>query len=631
MSLRARILALFLGLGVVPILLLGIVGYARSTRAVRGLLEAQTSAIARQSASDLTDRFELRLSELLLLAENTETQRLYQAHSGGPLLPLEPALRQARDYLLDAWAQFGPSYRRIELQDLKGQRVFSLGDGVFGTSPGVSQGLGNLDVSPAGRLRVPVSNLENGERIGTLLAEVHLRVVLPDEILGGAFGRSGYTVVVDREGDEILRHPRRQFVQQPLSALMGAGAWDVDPGTLRSDHGSFSFREGDSTRIASFVSLQEPPWTVISTTTLEEFASPFRSARQGDLLIVLLLATVVGSAFLVTLRRTTASLEALTEASERVGRGDLDPPLPPPGPDEVGKLSEAFGLMVGQVRQMLKRVEETREMAVMGELASNVSHQIRNPLTSIKLNLQGLEEEAETEGMSESSIRSLGICLREVAHLEAAVRKILDLARTHPPERIETSVHEVIRGAVELLEKQLAAQDVIVGLRLDAPMDRVLADPEELKGVFLNLLVNAEEAMPEGGMIHVTTQNPSGAEWEGIIRIRVRDEGPGVPEALGEQIFRPFVTTKRDGTGFGLAVARLAVQEHQGRIHLEPSGGSDSRKKSGLARGPAAHRKGATFVVELPLHRAAPDSEGLPPMHAFPLPTRAHIGREGSP
>lgn len=631
MSLRARILALFLGLGVVPILLLGIVGYARSMRAVRGLLEAQTSAIAQQTASDLTDRLELRLSELLLLAENAETQRLYQARSGRTTLPPDSALHQAEDYLSGAWAQFGGSYRRIELQALDGQRILYLGEDAGHSATGISAGLEAPGVSPTARLSVPVQNLENGERIGTLVAEVHLRVVLPGESLQGAFGRSGYTVVMDREEREILHHPSRRFVHQPLSALLGAGAWDLNPGILTADRGSFSFQEGDSTRIASFVSLQDPPWTVISTATLEEFAPPFRGARKGDLLIVLLLASVVGGAFLVTIRRTTASLEALTEASERMGKGDLDPPLPPPGPDEVGRLSAAFGLMVGQVRQMLKRVEETREMAVMGELASNVSHEIRNPLTSIKLNLQGLEEEAEAEGMSETSARSLGICLREVAHLEAAVRKILDLARTHPPERIETSVHGVIRDAVELLETQLAARDVVVGLTLDAPTDRVLADPEELKGVFINLLVNAEEAMPGGGMIHVTTENPSGADSEGIIRVRVRDEGPGVPDTLGEQIFRPFVTTKRDGTGFGLAVARLAVQEHQGRIHLEPSGDSESRKKSGLAGGPAAHRKGATFVVELPLHGAAPESESQTLMHESPLPTGAHTAKEGSP
>jgi signal transduction histidine kinase len=609
MSLRARILALFLGLGVVPILLLGIIGYARSMRAVRGLLEAQTSTIARQTASDLKDRYELRLSELLLLTENAETQRLFQAHAGRDSLFLDSALQQAQTYLSDAWDRFGASYRGIELRDLEGQTILALG-GASGSPLGSGMGAESGDLSPTVRLSVPVADLESGKKTGTLEAAVHLRLVLPGEILETAFGRSGYTVVLDRGEGEILHHPSRRFVHQPLSALLGPGSWGVDARTLSADNAGFGFEESDSSRVASFVSLQEPPWTVISTAALEEFASPFRGSRNGDLLFVLLIAALVGVAFLVTLRRTTASLESLTVASERVGKGDLDPPLPPAGPDEVGRLSAAFGLMVGQVRQMLRRVEETRQMAIMGEFASSVSHQIRNPLTSIKLNLQGLEEEAETEGMSDMSIRSLRICLKEVAHLEGAVRKILNLARTHPPERVVTPLHEVLSESVELLESQLAARGVQVEMGLSASNDRVLADPEELKSVFVNLLVNAEEAMPEGGSVHITTENPPEAESEPTIQVRVRDEGPGVPEHIREQIFRPFVTTKKDGTGFGLAVARLAVQEHQGQIRLKSVGGLELDEEGGRGGSGSAPEKGATFVVELPLYGASGETKG---------------------
>jgi signal transduction histidine kinase len=342
---------------------------------------------------------------------------------------------------------------------------------------------------------------------------------------------------------------------------------------------------------------------------MEEFVPAFRSARQGDLIVALLLVALVSGVFLVTTRRTTASLRALTHASERVGKGDLDPPLPSPGPDEVGTLSAAFGLMIGQVRTMVRRVEETRQLAVMGELASNVSHQIRNPLTSIKLNLQGLAEEAEAEGMSETSTRSLEICLREVAHLEEAVRKMRELARTHPPQRLETSLHGVVGEAVELLRSQMDARGVTVVLGLEAAEDRVLADPEELKSVFVHLLVNAEEAMEEAGKIHVSTENPTGSEEGNTIQVRVRDEGPGVPKEVREQIFRPFVTTKKDGTGFGLAVARLTIQEHGGRILLESfgerPGGAEGARVETMAhvRGgrTAPGRQGATFLVELPL------------------------------
>jgi two-component system sensor histidine kinase AtoS len=242
----------------------------------------------------------------------------------------------------------------------------------------------------------------------------------------------------------------------------------------------------------------------------------------------------------------------------------------------------------------------------VGELASNVSHQIRNPLTSIKLNLQGLEEEAEAEGMSETSRRSLRICLREVAHLEEAVRKILGLARTHPPAGVETSLHEVISETVELLQRQFEANNVRIELSLEATEDRVVGDPEDLKNVFMNLLVNAEEAMAEGGAIRIVTEAPPGEESRPTIRVHIQDDGPGVPEEVRDQIFRPFVTTKPGGTGFGLAIARQAVQEHRGTLHLAPPSPqrvAPTPGRTGMVGPPEA--SGAVFIVELPLAPSA--------------------------
>ncbi len=592
MSLRARILILFLGLGVVPILLLGVIGYARSMRAVHGLLEAQTRALAAEAATEIRNRYELRLSELLLIAENAETQYLFRAHSGQQADSSDTALQRATTYLSEAWDRFGGSYRDIHLRDNAGQNLLSLG-AIGGESAwGGGVATPSVGISPTANFYVPVPDHGTGEKMGTVEAEVRLQIALPAEFLENVFGPSGYTVVVDRRGGQILHHPSRTHINQPASSLLGSESWNLDPEVLEAPNGNFSYREEDLGRVASFVSLEAPPWTVVSTASLDEFAAPFRGAQRGFLILVLLLATVVGGAFLVSTRRATASLEALTLASERMGKGDLDPPLPPPGPDEVGRLSAAFRLMVGEVRRMLRRVEETRQMAIMGEFASSISHEIRNPLTSIKLNLQGLEEEARQEGLSEPSIRALGICLREVAHLEEAVRKILDLARTHPPLRVETSLHDTLSEAVELLEIQLESRGVEIRMSLDAEEDLILADPEELKSVFVNLFVNAEEAMPDGGHVFINTENPRGLGSTDTILVDVTDEGIGVPEEARDQIFRPFVTTKADGTGFGLAIARLAVQDHEGRIWL-----GSSPKGAGL------ERPGATFHVELPLHR----------------------------
>lgn len=594
MSLRARILTLFFGLGVVPILLLGAIGYLRSMRAVRGLLEAQTSALAYRAANELGDRYELRLSELLLLAENVETQRLYRAYSGQSEEPLDDVRQAAGLYLDQAWDHLGASYNRVEFQDSGGRTLHTLGD-VRGEGEVPGLAYGGMEGSDAALLTIPVSELDGGEALGSLVATVRLRSILPFDALAVTFGRSGYSVVLDRAEGQILHHPSRRYVNQPASELIGSGWWQVDPESLGAESGSFTYREADSTRVASFVSLQDPPWTVVSTAALDEFASPFSDASRGDLLLVLLVAALVGSVFLFMARRATRSLEALTVAAERVGKGDLAPVLPPPGKDEVGRLSAAFDLMVDEVRGMLHRVEETREMAVMGEFASSISHEIRNPLTSIKLNLQSLDREAEQEGISSESVHSLQICLREVARLDQAVHRILDMARTHPPTRVASSLHEILHESVDLLRPQFDAQGVEVSLRLEASKDTVLADPEDLKSVFVNLLVNAGEAMPDGGTVRLTTENPSEGESRGTIRILTNDDGPGVPEAVRERIFRPFVSTKDDGTGFGLAIARVMTQEHQGRIELAAGDGVEGEAGKG-AEG------GANFVVELPLH-----------------------------
>lgn len=603
MSLRARILTLFFGLGVVPILLLGAIGYLRSMRAVRGLLEAQTSTLAHRAAAELQGRYELRLSELLLLAENVETQRLYRVYSGRSVEPLDNARRAAELYLDQAWDHFGASYRHVELQDGSGRTLITLGD-VRGEGEVPGRVSGGMEGPDAARLLVPVSDPDGGEALGTLVATVRLGSILPFDALAITFGRSGYSVILDRAGGQILHHPSRRYLNQPISELIGPERWQVDPGSLGAERGSFTYREADSTRVASFVSLQDPPWTLVSTAALDEFASPFREASRGDLLLVLLAAALVGSVFLVMIRRATRSLEALTVAAERVGKGDLAPALPPAGPDEVGRLSAAFDLMVDEIRGMLHRVEETREMAVMGEFASSISHEIRNPLTSIKLNLQSLDQEAEQEGISRDSARSLRICLREVARLDGAVHRILDMARTHPPTRVASSLHEILHGSVDLLRSQLDAQGVEVTLRLEAPKDTVLADPEDLKSVFMNLLVNAGEAMPDGGTVRLTTDNPPEEEGRGTIRIVVSDEGPGVPDDVRERIFRPFVSTKEDGTGFGLAIARVTTQEHQGRIELAAGDGFGGEVGAG-------GEGGATFVVELPLHDPSSEQEEL--------------------
>jgi signal transduction histidine kinase len=246
--------------------------------------------------------------------------------------------------------------------------------------------------------------------------------------------------------------------------------------------------------------------------------------------------------------------------------------------------------MVQQVRDMLRRIQESRHMAVIGQFASQLSHEIRNPLTSIKLNLQSLEREVEGGRISKEYAKPIGISLREVRRLDRVAGGVLSLARTRPPVRERCSVHAAVQEAMETVRSQLEQRGIGVRIDLHAPDDMVRGDVEQLRGVFLNLFLNACDVMTQEGSLEVASETvDEGAKARRFIRIKVTDSGPGVPAEHTEKIFEPFFSTKEEGTGFGLALAQQTVEEHEGSLRLEKTDTST---------------RGAVFAVELPLDTA---------------------------
>jgi signal transduction histidine kinase len=239
------------------------------------------------------------------------------------------------------------------------------------------------------------------------------------------------------------------------------------------------------------------------------------------------------------------------------------------------------------VRDMLRRIQESRHMAVIGQFASQLSHEIRNPLTSIKLNLQGLDRDVRSGSIPKEYERSIGICLREVNRLDRVAAGVLSIARTRSTVHEPCSVHAAIDESLEALRSQFEQYGIEVLRELKASNDTVRGDAEQLKGVFLNLLLNATEVLADGGSIEVESENNERDSQERPeIRIRVADSGPGVPAENREKIFEPFFSTKDEGTGFGLALAQQVVEEHEGTLRLEET---------------ETAARGAVFAVELPV------------------------------
>jgi signal transduction histidine kinase len=573
MTLRAKVLGLFTLLAAGPLLGIGLVGYVQSERAVAAQLEAQTRVLAERSAEEIARRLRIIDSDLRLLGENAESERLLRLRadgSGGAPAGGEAtaraeasALSEAERFFDAAWRVVGSSYATVELRDADGATL-------------VRRGAASGEPQEGTLLphTVAVASWDEPERrLGTMHALVHLEAVLPADVLDARFGRGGISAVVHRPTGQVLHFAGGdgRLVRHLEDA--GIGAAVMQDRQERQEAGAVRLAGEAGTRIGWLATLDGAPLTVIALADREEFAAPFDQQRTAQLGLVLLLAAAVLPAGWVLLRRMTRSLDELTAAADLVGRGDFAPELPAAGRDEVGRLTDAFGTMTQEIRRMVLEIERSRQLAAIGEFAAELAHEIRNPLTALKLNLQRLERMLLRHGAPAEAERPLQIALSEVARLDRVVSTTLRLGRPDmASERQPVALATLIEAAVAPLREQLDEQGI--ALELSCHEVAVVADAGHMTGALLNVLLNAVEAMPAGGTLDVhTTLSADG----GSVEVRIADSGGGIPATALERLFRPFSTTKPNGTGLGLALAHRTLEAHGGALELEETGPAGTR------------------------------------------------------
>lgn len=296
----------------------------------------------------------------------------------------------------------------------------------------------------------------------------------------------------------------------------------------------------------------------------------------GILVFLVLLTLLLGFLMALYARRVLRPLSVVTERAKAVGRGDLTPREPLGSRDELGELSATFERMVAAISEANERLLATERLATIGKMAAHVTHEVRNPLSSIALNLELLEEEiGRDDEESRSLVRAIS---REVERLSALSGQYLSMTRNKPSKLEPELLAEVVEDAVEFMRPELRRHGVVLQLEANPGTPLVCMDEAQIKQALFNLIRNAREAMPEGGTVRVRV----GPDVEGAF-LWVDDEGKGIDEPAGERLFDPFFTTKSHGTGLGLAVTRQIVSAHGGKIRYE-------RRAEG----------GSRFVVELP-------------------------------
>jgi signal transduction histidine kinase len=232
---------------------------------------------------------------------------------------------------------------------------------------------------------------------------------------------------------------------------------------------------------------------------------------------------------------------------------------------------EEIERVVGRLQQREREVLRSEQLAAVGQVAAGVAHELRNPLTSVKMLVQTGLEGAPPAGLPPED---LAVIEGEVRRMEACIQTFLDFARPPHTERRRADLAAVVRRALALVEGRARRQKVVCTAELpEGPLELDL-DPGQVQQVLVNLLLNALDAQPQGGRVRVTVRGPT-AESP-FAAVQVQDDGPGIAPGLQERLFRPFVSTKETGLGLGLSICRRLVEAHGGAIHgaNAPEGGA---------------------------------------------------------
>jgi signal transduction histidine kinase len=296
----------------------------------------------------------------------------------------------------------------------------------------------------------------------------------------------------------------------------------------------------------------------------------------GGILLAILLSSWAAA-------RVTRPVEQLARAAQSVADGHWDTQVEVSGRDEVSQLAESFNRMTSELLTQRERLLQAERVAAWRELARRLAHELKNPLFPLQLTVENLvrarmQNPEQFDEVFRESSRTL---LAEISNLKIIIGRFSEFSKMPHPELQAVQVNEILRGIAQLFQAQLQAPGrvpITCNLELSPNLEPIAADPDLLHRGISNLVLNAMDAMPQGGMLTLRTRPDNGK-----VIIEVADTGSGLTPEECERIFTPYYTSKQHGTGLGLAIVQSVVTDHGGRITVRSEPGN-----------------GTMFVIELP-------------------------------
>ena len=537
-SLRAKFLLVVSAGVVVPLAVVGLWLTRATERSGRDLLRTRLDGALVQVVNEVSGRWVVARAALLDMADDAAVRSTLGGISPAPPRIASMAVgSRARSMVGE-----GARDPRIVLGSADGRARWTLrraGDSIVRLVP-VTDGATDVDGIV---VVLPVTARNTGASLGTIEAHLPVESLVPAGVAGTG-GIGAVLGIADRT----------------------TGVWlanlPFDPALLKRDE----FDLAGERWLVARRTLEEPRLLLAAAAPLAAYTAPFESAaRRGALALFLVCLAALTLAAVFT-RRLTHSLERLAVAADAVSEGDLEHRVDVPNDDEVGRVARAFNGMVESLRSTLGQLARRERLAAVGEFAASLAHEVRNPLTSIRVNLQRVEEQVPPD----SALRTpLERALHEVSRLDRTVSAALRVARSGTPGTDLVDLRAPLDRALEVTAPAFEQARATLEAP-DAPATSLLVrgDAAALEQLFLNLLLNAAQSLPSGGRITV-----SAAADDAAAEVSIRDTGRGIPHELLGRIFEPFFTTTKEGTGLGLAIARQIAIAHGGTLDVESEPG----------------------------------------------------------
>jgi two-component system NtrC family sensor kinase len=344
--------------------------------------------------------------------------------------------------------------------------------------------------------------------------------------------------------------------------------------------------------ITAYEPIRDISNTVIGILYVGILEQKYTDLKQSAVLTFLLISlggmlASIGVSYVIS-RNITIPVKKLATASKELANGNLEITVEKTADDELGELADAFNTMAFALRERDERLKEftrkkfmeSERLALVGQLAANVAHELNNPLQGIVTYSHLLLEKDICDQPTNQNIQKI---VTQANRCRDIIRGLLDFSRQRKPDKTLSDINSILNEGISLVENQALFQNVQIVMNLDENLPKVVIDPSQIVRVFINLIVNAAEAMEGNGRLTITSKKDAANK---CIEVDVTDTGPGIPEENLDKIFDPFFTTKETGhgVGLGLAISYGIIKEHKGSISVESEVG-----------------KGTIFTVRLPI------------------------------